>query len=123
MFPRTGSAGTAALALILTLAVAPIFSPPPIGSVLSAATPAQADAASKSGSAGDSAPAADLAERLAKFRRVPMPFHAEGLTARERQMVGKLVEASGYLEDMYWRQSDPQGLALLLSLQDSNKPA
>src|ERR1700681_425713 len=61
---------------------------------------------------GSSAPAPDLAARLAKFRRVEMPFHSVGLTSREQQMVAKLVEASGYLEDIYWRQSDPEGLAL-----------
>jgi hypothetical protein len=66
---------------------------------------------------------ADLADRLAKFRRVPMPFHSAGLAPREQQLVGKLVEASRQLEDIYWRQSDPEGLALLLSLKGSRSPA
>ena len=35
-----------------------------------------------------------------------MPFHSAGLSARERQMVDKLVEASRLLDDVYWRQSD-----------------
>ena len=85
-------------------------------------SPAAAPATTAS-TAKESAVAPDLAARLAKFRRVPMPFHATGLTAREQQMVGKLVEASQYLEDIYWRQSDPQGLALLQSLAGSSKPA
>lgn len=38
-------------------------------------------------------------------------------------MVGKLVAASQYLEDIYWRQSDPEGLALLRSLSGSRTPA
>jgi hypothetical protein len=67
--------------------------------------------------------APDLNERLAKFRRVPMPFHSEGLSAREQALVRKLVEASQYLEQIYWRQSDPQGLALLRSLESSKTPA
>jgi hypothetical protein len=71
----------------------------------------------------NSTPAPDLAARLAKFRRVDVPFHSAGLTSREQQMVAKLVEASGYVEDIYWRQSDPQGLALLRSLEGSSKPA
>jgi len=66
--------------------------------------------------------AADLDARLAKFRRVEMPFHSEGLSPREQQMVGKLVEASQYRENIYWRQSDPAGLALLRSLEGSTKP-
>src|SRR6202171_6009788 len=60
--------------------------------------------------------AADLAQRLARFRRVQMPFRAAGLSAREQQLVHKLVEACGYLESIYWRQSDPEGLTLYQSL-------
>ena len=66
--------------------------------------------------------APDLSQRLAKFRVVRMPFHSAGLSARERQMVDKLVEASGYLEDIYWRQSDPEALNLYLSLAGSKNP-
>ncbi len=65
----------------------------------------------------------DLAQRLAKFRRVSMPFHSAGLTPRERQMTEKLVAASQFLEDIFWRQSDPEGLALLRSLDSSKNPA
>ena len=51
-------------------------------------------------------------QRLAKWKRVEMPYHAEGLTARERQMVEKLVAACRLLDDVYWRQSDEAGLEL-----------
>jgi hypothetical protein len=64
----------------------------------------------------------DLNEELAKFRRVPMPFHSEDLSAREKDLVEKLVEASQYLEQIYWRQSDPDGLKLLVSLETSKAP-
>jgi hypothetical protein len=67
--------------------------------------------------------AADLSERLSRFRPVPMPFHSEGLSAREQALVKKLVEASQYLEQIYWRQSDPEGLAVLRSLEGSKVPA
>ena len=60
--------------------------------------------------------AADLDQRLAKFRVVTMPFHSPGLTPRERKLVSKLVEACQSLERIYWRQSDPEGLALYQSL-------
>jgi hypothetical protein len=33
-----------------------------------------------------------------------------------------LVEASNYIEQVYWRQSDPEGLKLYLSLANSTKP-
>ena len=61
----------------------------------------------------------DLAKRVAKFRRVQMPFHTTGLSGRELQMIRKLVEACGYLESIYWRQSDPDSLALYQSLAAS----
>jgi len=59
---------------------------------------------------------ADLDQRLAKFRRVQMPFHSAGLTVHERKMVQKLVDASQYLDDIFWRQSDPEALSLYQSL-------
>ena len=61
----------------------------------------------------------DLDQRLAKFRRVEMPFHSASLTAREVKMVDKLVDASRYLEQIYWRQMDPDGLTLYESLASS----
>jgi hypothetical protein len=61
---------------------------------------------------------ADIAARLAKWKNVDMPFRAEGLSARERQMVEKLVEASRLLDDIYWRQSDLDGLALYKTTTD-----
>ena len=63
--------------------------------------------------------APDLAQRLAKFQQVQMPFHSAGLSAREKKMVEKLVNASGYLENIFWRQSDPEGLTLYQSLASS----
>jgi hypothetical protein len=63
--------------------------------------------------------APDLARRLEKFRQVRMPFHSAGLTVRERRMVEKLVDASRYLEDIFWRQSDPEALTLYQSLAGS----
>ena len=66
--------------------------------------------------------ASNLDQRLARYLPVKMPFHSAGLTARERRMVERLVEASRDLEDIFWRQSDPEALALYLSLAASAKP-
>jgi hypothetical protein len=63
--------------------------------------------------------APDLDQRLAKFRRVHMPFRAAGLSIREQRMVRKLVEACGFLESIFWQQSDPEGLTLYQSLASS----
>jgi hypothetical protein len=76
--------------------------------------------AKKDNSAANLKIASDLPQRLAKFRRVEMPFQKAGLSAREVQLVHKLVEACGYLESIYWRQSDPDGLTLYQSLASSH---
>ncbi|MGA8405837.1 MAG: hypothetical protein WB680_01565 [Candidatus Acidiferrales bacterium] len=64
----------------------------------------------------------DLAQRVAKFKLVHMPFNSKGLSPREIKMVQKLVDASGLLDCIYWRQSDPEGLKLYLSLAKSTDP-
>jgi len=51
-----------------------------------------------------------------------MPFHGNGLTTRQRKLVAKLVDASRNLEEIYWRQIDPEGLTLYESLKDSANP-
>ena len=64
----------------------------------------------------------DLTERLAKYKRVVIPFDKKQFSARELQMIDKLVEASQYLDDIFWRQSDPAGLQLYKSLEKSQTP-
>jgi hypothetical protein len=67
------------------------------------------------------APAAtDIAQRLARWKTVDMPYHAETLTAREKQEVDKLVAASRDMEAIYWQQSDPEALELYKSTKDAN---
>ncbi len=64
----------------------------------------------------------DLKQRLARFRQVQMPLPSAGLTSREQKMISKLVDASRYLDDIYWRQVDPDGLELYESLEKSTDP-
>lgn len=61
----------------------------------------------------------DLARRLAKFRQVEVPVTA-GLSAREYQLVLKLVDASRCLDEIYWQQVDPKGFELYKSLKNSS---
>src|SRR5207237_443357 len=65
----------------------------------------------------------DLDRRIAQFKPVRMPFDGSGLTDRERQEIDQLVAASRALESMYWRQSDPAGLALYKALASNDAPA
>ena len=64
----------------------------------------------------------DLAQRIARFKPVRMPFDGSSLTANERKTVDQLVIASRALESMYWRQSDPVGLALYKALASIETP-
>lgn len=57
-------------------------------------------------------PNENIGVQLAKFRRIETPFVTTGLSAKEVMLVRKLVEASQYIESIYWRQSDPAALAL-----------
>ncbi|MEO7368946.1 MAG: hypothetical protein ABIZ36_13390, partial [Gemmatimonadaceae bacterium] len=57
-------------------------------------------------------PNENIGAQLAKFRRIETPFVTTALSAREVKLVRKLVEASKYIESIYWRQSDPAALAL-----------
>jgi len=63
----------------------------------------------------------DVAAQVAKFKLVAMPYSVNGLSEPEREMVNKLVEATRYLESIYWRQSDPKGLQLLKQLEGCNQ--
>ena len=88
-------------------------------SVQRAKPPFMTGSAAKAGAPANLKVAPDLDRRLAKFRRVQMPLRTAGLAAREQKLVRKLVEACGYLESIYWRQSDPEGLSLYQSLAAS----
>jgi len=83
---------------------------------------AKSTAAAQTSTPPKPAVAPDLAQRLAKFKPIKIPFDSAGLTDREKQMVGKLVDAAGLLDCIYWRQSDPEGLKLYLSLANSKDP-
>jgi hypothetical protein len=65
----------------------------------------------------------DLDRRIGQFKPVRMPFDASGLSDRERKEIDELVAASRALESMYWRQSDPTGLALYNALATTDTPA
>ena len=64
----------------------------------------------------------DLDQRLARFKAVKMPYNPAALTERERAMVDQLVIALRQIENMYWRQSDPEGLALYNALEGNKTP-
>jgi hypothetical protein len=52
-----------------------------------------------------------------------MPFAADRLTPRERQLLEKLIEACRRIETIFWLQSDPEGMALYESLGSDARDA
>src|SRR5438309_138218 len=60
--------------------------------------------------------APDVPQRLQRFKPVEMPFTYEGYSPRERTLIKELVAALRDLEDTYWRQSDPEDIALYHAL-------
>jgi hypothetical protein len=72
--------------------------------------------------AAESRPEEDIAAQLQKFRTVKMPLNSAALSPRERRLVEKLAQATRLADEIFWQQSDPQGLALYRSLAKSGKP-
>jgi hypothetical protein len=68
------------------------------------------------------AAAFDYGPQLAKFREVKMPYDASALTSKQQQMVSKLLQATRLLDELFWEQSDPEGLKLYHSLAGSARP-
>jgi hypothetical protein len=60
--------------------------------------------------------APNIAQRVARFKRVEMPFSYDGLSVREQRLVRELIAASRDLENIYWRQNDPADIAIYKSL-------
>lgn len=100
LFPLRGS-----MCAVLSLLVA-ASRPAPTPAPRAASTPA----------AMLPAVATDLSQRLARWKPVAMPFERRDLSSRERQMIEKLIDACRDLENIYWRQSDPDDIALYNSL-------
>lgn len=61
----------------------------------------------------------DYTAQLARFREVPMHFDQSGLSERERALLAKLADATRLLDELFWEQTDPEGLALYRKLESS----
>jgi peptidase M49-like protein len=64
----------------------------------------------------------DLERRITRFKPVQMTFDTSRLSDREQQMIRQLVVACQNLESIFWRQSDPEGLALYKALEAVDAP-
>jgi hypothetical protein len=66
--------------------------------------------------------APDIEARLARFKKVEMPFTYEGMSARERHLVDEMIAACRDLEDIYWRQNNPDDIALYNATAHASDP-
>jgi hypothetical protein len=66
--------------------------------------------------------APDIDKRLARFQKVEMPFSFAGMSAREKRVVDEMIAACRDLEDIYWRQNDPDDIAVYNSLAHATDP-
>src|SRR5258707_14061302 len=64
----------------------------------------------------------DIAQRMARFQKVEMPFTYAGMSARERRVVDEMIAACRDLENIFWRQNDPENVALYNSLAKATDP-
>jgi len=101
MYIRAGRIACTSLALLLCAGVSGGAGAAHSVAADTAATDTPAAALPPAGT-GALVVAPDLASELAKFKRVRMPFDAGALDARERRMIGKLVQACRYLDRIYW---------------------
>ena len=66
--------------------------------------------------------APDIEGRLARFKPVEMPFTFEGMSAKEKRVVNELIAACRDLEDIYWRQNNPDDIALYNATAHATDP-
>ena len=105
--------------LILVVVVLPLFL---MNQSSAQASPSKPKAVSQTIDLASLHVAPNIDELLAQFRPVKMPFDTQALTPKERQMVEKLVDASRWLDAIYWRQIDPEGLKIYQQLITSSDP-
>jgi hypothetical protein len=66
--------------------------------------------------------APDIAARLAKYAPTDITIDASLLSEEDRKVINKLIEAAQFVDDIFWKQSYPAGLALKAELEKSTAP-
>lgn len=64
----------------------------------------------------------DIQARLARYAPTELSFDAARLSDGDRRVLRKFVEASRFIDDIFWRQYYPQGLKLRALLERSAAP-
>lgn len=64
----------------------------------------------------------NIQARLAQYAPTELSFDAARLSGEDRQVLRKFVEASRFIDDIFWRQYYPEGLKLKALLERSTAP-
>jgi hypothetical protein len=102
---------TAAVALAIASACTPVNTPatsPAIPPAPDASQPAPAPTAQPAAAPSKVEFAPDIRQRLSRLPRTPIDYDRSLLDERERQVVDKLIEASRYIDEIFWRQVSEQ---------------
>jgi hypothetical protein len=94
----------------------------PLAAAAPPKSPPAKPAAAKPAATAQLVVAPDIERRLSRFKPVEMPFSTARFSAREKKLLETLIAASRDLENLYWRQSDPDSLALYKSLAGATSP-
>lgn len=65
---------------------------------------------------------ADIKARLAKYSPTELAVDLSRLSVEDKQVLEKFVQAARLADDIFWRQSHPEGLALKAMLEKSAAP-
>jgi len=65
--------------------------------------------------------APDIKQRLAKYAPTEITFDENLLNEEEKRVLEKLVNAARVIDDIFWKQSSPQGLGLKEELEQSGR--
>ena len=84
-----------------------------------AAEPAPASAPAAQSTMPSTAPASDIDARLAKYTTVRLTTDIGALSAKERQMLPILIDASQAMDEIFWQQAYGDRAALMASLPDA----
>ncbi len=65
----------------------------------------------------------DIKERLAKYAPTEITYDEKLLNAEQKSVLEKLVMAAKYMDNIFWKQAYPGGLAIKAQLEKSSDPA
>jgi hypothetical protein len=66
--------------------------------------------------------ASDIQQRLAKFAPTEITLDESILTSEDRALLNKFISAAQHIDDIFWKQAYPPGLAIKAQLEKSTLP-